>query len=410
MRTESTKEVITAQVNGETVPVEELPSVLAGFAEGERPAVTLRYALYRNSGLRHVVRLDEQAMGEVAESLRGTPINYQHRAHVGKQWGMLSPEPEPLQGAVISAEVEEVKGEPTIVGDLKIDGQRALDEMARGMLPRNSIEFFGDPTTATCSECDAAWFSDREDRWGLHSCQECDSEIGSVVEGRRVYVDYHHAEGVGTALLYEPASTGTGPIGMSAMLDEVIREWGQTPMWGRKKKSKAEEAATDEPTENADEPETDPVEEQEAVEVEAQVPAADLEVVAAELAKAKAELDRYRQAEAKETAKAEAEAEQLNRAKIAEYMRAGYGIKDGDNTAEVRARDPEYFDSVVSCFRPNPNAGAGQRAEGASPPQDHLEPKEVAAKIEARAAELMKSDGLTRLAAVQAASREMRTK
>ena len=177
-------------------------------------------------------------------------------------------------------------------------------------------------------------------------------------------------------------------------------------MWGRKKKSKAEEAATDEPTENADEPETDPVEEQEAVEVEAQVPAADLEVVAAELAKAKAELDRYRQAEAKETAKAEAEAEQLNRAKIAEYMRAGYGIKDGDNTAEVRARDPEYFDSVVSCFRPNPNAGAGQRAEGASPPQDPLSPKDTETSIRARARDIAAERNISIGDATKIASRE----
>jgi|GEM_PF-6477415 hypothetical protein len=410
MRTEITKDLITAQIDGVDIPIENLAAALSEHPVNERPAVELRFAMYQREGMRHYKRLRPNAMDEVAASLRGTPVRYEHRPHAGREAGTFgnAADSHELQGAVLNAGVEDYKGFDNILGNLRIDGQRALDEMARGMVPRGSIEASGDAITAVCSKCETPWFNDRPKASNPIDCYGCGSSLNRIEGGERTYIDYEHATGNGFALLYDPASHNAEPAGMLDFGEMLAEDLGvEMALFGRKKKAQAEESETVEAVEvEAEEVEAAEPDITRTVEVKVDVDASELEALEARIGELTEKLSAFQEAEAELKAKAEAEAEQLNRAKIAEYMRAGYGIKDGDNTAEVRARDPEYFDSVVSCFRPNPNAGAGQRAEGASPPQDPLSPKDTETSIRARARDIAAERNISIGDATKIASRE----
>jgi hypothetical protein len=174
----------------------DLPSETPADAE----SVTVRFAMYRPENLRHLIRLTEKGMDAVAKTMSGTPVN----------WAHLSRLEVPLQGTVRGTEVEDGQ----MVGDVELDGEMALTDIQKRRNLRASIEFLWTPATAKCSICGEAWFDQKS---------ECNHWPGSVYNGEQCYVDIDDAEGAGMALLYHPASTGTGIIenGADSMADET---------------------------------------------------------------------------------------------------------------------------------------------------------------------------------------------
>jgi len=376
MKTLPSKEILSAVVDGVEC---ETPDKLAHLSvKGVGGPVRITYALYRSSGLRHIVRLSEAAMGEVAATMAGTPINYEHRPHVGKR-DPFDADPHPLQGAILSAEVVDIAGEPTIVGELSIDGDTALSEMERGLIPRASIEFTGDPQSATCTVCDASWFNRSHNPAPLRECADCGAELGGFDDtGSRVYVEYGSAEGRGVALLYDPASTGTGPVDMTHQLSALCDDWDRWEIttMGLFGKSKPDAELV-------------PVE---APELEAAQAA--ISVLTDERAQLQAELDELKALREQAAEREAIDFAEANHATVLGLMQSGR-IVDGKTAELLRAQDPDGFDAVMACVTCAPAKGAGQLADGAQPPEPAPSDMARAEQLRNGARELAASEGIS---------------
>jgi len=381
MKTLPSKEILSAVVNG--VGVGTAAELAHTSADGIAPGpVRITYALYRSSGLRHIVRLSEAAMGEVAASMAGTPINYEHRPHVGKR-DPFDADPHPLQGAILSAEVVDLAGELTIVGELSIDGDTALAEMGRGLIPRASIEFTGDPGTATCTSCDAPWFNRAHNPTPLRECADCGVELGGFDEqGERVYVEYASAEGRGVALLYDPASTGTGPVDMTYQLSALCDDWDRWEIttMGLFGKSKTADA------------ELVPVEALDAAQLEAAHAA--ISVLTDERTQLQAELDELKTLREQAAEREAVDFAEANHAAIIGLMNSGR-ITDGPAAELLRAQDPENFDAVLACVSAAPAKGAGQMATSDEPPEPAPSDMARAEQLRTNARQLAVDEGIS---------------
>ena len=386
--------LLGASFGGVPVPMPELAAAARQALETQKP-LQLRYALYQSEGLRHVVRLRSQAIQDVASTIGGKPMRYEHRPHAGREW-ILGADPHPLQGTILAAEVVQVEGRETLVGTVAVDGERTLDEMSRGMVPAVSIEFLGELESAQCSHCEARFAM----HGGSYGCRECGSEWGAFgSDGNRVYLDYEHAEGIGAGFLYAPASLNTGPTEAEASrLEKVLNM-----VWPFRRKESLSPLA---PVEAAEVGTFDPSGEAgKTSDVEGMDGTQPSDILAAENAELRAKIEAIEAAQAAEAealAVAEAEAfAKSNKATIVGLMESGK-ILAGPRALELRAEDPERFDAILSCVPASPMHGTGLIGTGDRPPD--LAPAEdgkaEAAELRRKARALELEKGIPYAAAV----------
>ena len=322
--------------------------------------MVLEYVIFQREKLRHWFNLTEDGMKAVAASIFGTPNNREHRGEFDEDHGIFGKEEgAPFEGAILSAEVREVDGKLSIVALASIDGKATLSQMARGMIPRASIELSPEFGDATCSNCGTFWF--RRDG-GFWACEECESELGSFdAEGQRIQVIFNDAEGIGNAFLFDPASRGTGPMGQAAVVQAA-----RTELMNMAAKTEKNPKAAAAKTPKAD---PAPVEEPK---VEAKAD----DAMAALLARAEAAEAAALEAK---TALQTAETETAEAVRVAGVLKAAENIRivkalmvsgvvmDGEQAGELRAENPDFFDRCMATVRANPQRAAGQMGTGNRP-------------------------------------------
>ena len=192
-------DVIKCSVEGEVIAD---VSAAAGQALERDTSVLMSASLYnpRRVKLYNAPRLSESGMASVASTLRGSPVNYEHRP--------IS-DADPVQGWIRSSWVED----GAIHGELEITGSRALAELSASADPGFSIEYTYNRADVNCGACGAEWFDVQAD---------CSHIPGQMVDGAIVYCEASEAIGAGVAWTFRPASEGTGLIARASTGESTV--------------------------------------------------------------------------------------------------------------------------------------------------------------------------------------------
>ena len=192
-------DIIKCTVDGDEVA--DL-NAAAGLALERDSGVKLTASIYRPERVKlySAPRLNAAGMAAVASTLRGSPVNYEHRP--------IS-DADPVQGWIRASWVED----GAIHSELEITGSRALSELAANAEPGFSIEYTYNREDVTCGSCGTAWFDTEAD---------CACIPGQMVEGSVVYCETSKGIGAGVAWTHRPAAEGTGIVARASTTDGTV--------------------------------------------------------------------------------------------------------------------------------------------------------------------------------------------
>jgi len=192
-------DIIKCTVDGDEVA--DL-NAAAGLALERDKSVKLTASIYRPERVKlySAPRLNAAGMASVASTLRGSPVNYEHRP--------IS-DADPVQGWIRASWVED----GAIYSELEITGSRALSELAANAEPGFSIEYTYNREDVTCGSCGTAWFDTQAD---------CACIPGQMVEGSVVYCETSIGIGAGVAWTHRPAAEGTGIVARASTGDGTV--------------------------------------------------------------------------------------------------------------------------------------------------------------------------------------------
>ena len=178
----------------------------AGQALERDASVMITASLYRPERVKLYTapRLNAAGMSAVASTLRGSPLNYEHRP--------IS-DADPVQGWIRSSWVEN----GAIQAEIEVTGSRVLSELSQNADPGFSIEYTYPKASVECGSCGASWFD---------TASDCTHIPGQVVGGEVVYCETGEAFGVGCAYTHRPASESTGILARASTGEESIDVMG----------------------------------------------------------------------------------------------------------------------------------------------------------------------------------------
>ena len=192
-------DIIKCTVDGDEVA--DL-NAAAGLALERDSGVKLTASIYRPERVKlySAPRLNSAGMAAVASTLRGSPVNYEHRP--------IS-DADPVQGWIRASWVED----GAIHGELEITGSRALAELSQQAEPGFSIEYTYNRADVSCGACGAEWFN---------AAADCTHIPGQMAEGGIVYCETSSGIGAGVAWTHRPAAEGTGIVARASTGDGAV--------------------------------------------------------------------------------------------------------------------------------------------------------------------------------------------